>query len=135
MCEDGGVSEAFDAVTSGGTTLSCNFEGGTAGTGFPAPKTAPQGAVQFTREIWMDVPPQPVMVYVTEAGKREHLDGSPCPGGLDMPLGEWTQVMIPFRCAEGRAIRHKTGAPFWLDDLPLSADWPGPAAEDGNAIP
>lgn len=117
-------------------TLSSDFEGGAHGTqittggaglsygppavhgAFSRKSTPPEGAIQFSRDIWMDVPPQQVSVYVIDGGRWEHLDGSPCPAGLNVPSREWVQVMIPLRCADGQEIRHAAGEPFWLADLP-----------------
>ena len=116
--------------TEEGTALTFSAEGGTHGTGFPRHDPPPEGAIQFSRDMWMQVSPQTVSVLVTEDAAWEHLDGSRCPDGLDVPAGEWTEVSIPFTCAHGREIRHVTGGPFWLDKIPVSDSgaWLSPPA-------
>ena len=107
--------------TEDGTELTFSAEGGTHGTGFSRHDPPPEDAIQFSREIWMQVPPQTVQVLVTEDAAWEHLDGSRCPDGLDVPHGEWTEVSIPFTCAQDRQIRHAACCPFWLDEIPVSS--------------
>jgi hypothetical protein len=78
----------------------------------------PADAIQFGRDVWMQVPPQRVLAYFVMQPAWEHLDGSPCPAGLDVPLGEWAAVDIPLRCADGRQVRAKPGSsPFWVDGI------------------
>jgi len=99
-------------------------EGSTSGTSFPSATPPPEDAIQFTRDVWMQTPPRQVQVYVTEKARWEHLDGSPCPAGLNVPLSEWAQVSIPLLCADDRQIRLRDGGPFWLDEVPVIESTP-----------
>lgn len=106
-----------------GIQISCDFGGGQpGGFAFPAQAQPPEGAIQFSRDVWLTgAAPYRANVYITETGEWEHIyDSTVCEHGPSVPLGRWVEADIPFSCRDGKLIRLKAGGPFWVDDLPVS---------------